>query len=149
MAASAWTVYSNAALGLTNGDFDLNGDTFIIALLTNSYTPAPNTDTTWSNVSAYEVGTGSGYTAGGVTLSQTCTLSTATVTFDAVDPSWSGFSATFRYMVIVRRAGGALAPSDLLLCYSDGTGGGSITGGGGTFTVTLNASGIFTVTHSP
>jgi hypothetical protein len=38
---------------------------------------------------------------------------------------------------------------DLLICYSDLTGGGSLTGAGGSFTITVSGSGIFTLTHSP
>ena len=150
MAASAYTVYSNAALEMGNGSFDLNADTYVATLVTNSYTPNANTDAQWSAVSANEVATGGGYTAGGVVLSGvSSTLATATVTFTFTSPTWASFSATFRYIVIVRRAGGSLASSDLLLCYCDATGGGSITGGGGTLTITTNASGAFTITHSP
>lgn len=149
MAASAFTAYSNAVLGISKGSFNLSTDTLVMVLLTNSYTPAPNTDTTWTTILANEVATGGGYTAGGVVLSVTDTLSTATVTFTCTAPTWATFTAVFRYAVIVRRAGGALAGSDLLLCYTDATGGGSITGGGGTLTITPNASGIFTITHTP
>lgn len=150
MAAGAFTFYSNAALEMGNGNFDFSTDTYIFALLTTSYTPAPNTDSTWANVSADEVASGGGYTAGGVVLSGVSyTLATATTTFTATSPTWASFSATFRYGVVVRRAGGSVASSDLLLCYSDLGGGSSIIGGGGTLTVTISGSGVFTITHSP
>lgn len=150
MAAGAFTVYSNGALNMSKAGFNLATDTLVMTLLTNSYTPAPNTDATWTTISANEVATGGGYTAGGVVLSGvTDTLSTATVTFTCTAPTWATFTAVFRYAVIVRRAGGALAGTDLLLCYCDCSGGGSLTGGGGTLTITPNASGIFTITHSP
>ena len=150
MAAGSFTVYSNAALGMSKGSFNLASDTLVMTLLTSSYTPAPNTDATWTTISANEVSTGSGYTAGGVVLSGVSdTLSSATVTFTCTAPTWASFSAVFRSAVIVRRAGGALAGTDLLLSYCDCSGGGSITGGGGTLTITPNASGIFTITHTP
>jgi hypothetical protein len=151
MAAGAWTVYSNAMLGMSKASFNLSTDTYAITLVTNSYTPAPNTDTLWSSVSANELTTAGGYTAGGIVLaSETDTLATATVTFTSASPTWTTFSAgPFRYGVIVRRAGGSLVAGDLLLCYSDLGGGSSITGTGGTFTVTISGSGIFTLTHSP
>lgn len=151
MAAGAFTVYSNAALGISKASFNLATDTLVIALVTSSYTPAPNTDTLWSSVSANELPTAGGYTAGGVVLSGvTDTLTGATVTVTCTAPTWAAFSATFKYGVIVRRAGGSLAAGDLLLCYFDAnSGGGSITGGGGTLTITPNASGIFTIAHSP
>ena len=148
MAATAWTVYSNAALEITNGSFDLASNTFYVILLTASYTPAPNTDTLYSDISANEVAAGSGYATGGVTLTGvTNTLSGGTVTFNSANPSWASFSATFRYAAIIQRAGASPAGTDKLLCYTDS--GTSITGGGGTFTITMNASGIFTATHSP
>ena len=151
MAAGAWTVYSNAALEISKKQMDLSADTFVLTLITNSYTPNANTDALWSAVSANELTTAGGYTAGGVALtSVTDTLATATVTFTSANPSWATFTAgPFRYGVIVHRAGGSLVAGDLLLCYSDLGGGSSITGTGGTFTVTMNASGIFTITHSP
>ena len=75
-------------------------------------------------------------------------LAAAEVT--ATSPSWSAFSAgPFRYAVITHRAAGALVAGDLLLCYSDLTGGGSISGSGGTYTVTISASGVFQITHTP
>lgn len=151
MAAGSFTVYSNAVLSMSKGSFNLSTDTLVMALITSGYTPAPNTDALWSAVSANEVATGAGYTAGGVVLSSvTDTLSSGTVTFTCAAPTWASFSATFKYGVIVRRAGGSLVPGDLLLSYFDAnSGGGSITGGGGTLTITPNASGIFTLTHSP
>lgn len=151
MAAGAWTVYSNAALEMSKGGFDLATDTYVLILVTGSYTPAPNTDKLYSDVSADELTTAGGYTVGGVALtSVTDTLSTATVTFTSANPSWSSFTAgPFRYGVIIRRAGGSLVSGDLLLCYSDLGGGSNITGAGGTLTVTMSGSGIFTITHSP
>jgi hypothetical protein len=151
MSAGAFTLYSNAVLEISKGQMNLSSDTFVAVLLTNSYTPAANTDKLWSDVSGVELAAGSGYTAGGVVLaSETDTLATATVTFTATSPSWSTFSAgPFRYVAIVRRAGGSLVSGDLLLCYSDLTGSGTITGSGGTFTITISGSGIFQITHTP
>lgn len=151
MAATAWTLFSNAVLEISKGQMNLSSDTFVCTLLTNAWTPAPNTNALWSDVSANELATAGGYTAGGVALaSVTDTLATATTTFTSANPSWSSFTAgPFRYAAIVRRASGSLVSGDLLLCYSDLTGGGTITGAGGTYTLTINASGIFAITHSP
>jgi len=151
MAAGAFTLYSNGILNLTQKQIGLSTDTFVMTLVTNSYVPAPNADALWSAVSANELATGSGYTQGGLVLaSATDTLAAGTVTFTATSPSWPSFAAgPFRYAVIARRAAAALAAGDLLLCYSDLTGGGSISGTGGSFTVTVSGSGIFAITHTP
>lgn len=151
MAVGSWTVYSNAVLGAFKKLFDLSTETYVCVLVTNSYTPAPNTDTLWSSVSANELTTAGGYTAGGVVVaSETMTLATATSTFTSASPAWTTFTAgPFRYAVIVRRASGSLAAGDLLLAYVDLTGSGSISGTGGTFTLTISGSGIFAATHSP
>lgn len=151
MAAGAWTQYSNATLGMTNGLFALGSNTFVMVFVTNSYTPAVNTHSLWSDVIANELPTASGYTAGGVVLAGVSnTLSTATVTFTATSPSWATFSAgPFRYGVIVKRAGASLVSGDLLLAYNDLGGGSSITGSGNTYSVTFSGSGILQFAHSP
>lgn len=150
MAVSAFTVYGNAVLNTLTKNINFSSDTFVMALLTNSYVPASATDSTWANASAFEVLTGSGYTQGGVVLtSVSCTLSGNVVTWTCAAPSWINFSASFRYPVVVRRASGSLQSTDFLVSFCDSTGGGSTTGGGGTLTITPNASGIFTATHSP
>jgi hypothetical protein len=151
MAAGAFTLYSNVQLEMSKAQMNLSSDTFIMALITNTYVPAPNTDALWSAVSANELTTASGYTAGGVVLaSVTDTLTAGAVTFTATSPSWASFSAgPFRYGVICRRAGGSLVSGDLLLCYSDLSGGGTITGSGGSYTITISGSGIFQITHTP
>lgn len=146
MAAGNFKVYGNAALELGKGNFGLSTDTYVMILLTNSYVPAQTTDTLYGDISANELPTGLGYTAGGLVLgSVSLSLLSDIVTFTSAPAIWPAFSATFRYPVIVRRAGISLLPNDLLLCYCDGTGGGSITGGGGTLTIQPNASGLFVI----
>ena len=150
MAAGNWTVYTAAALELGEGGFDFATDTLVCVLVTNSYVPAPNTDATWANVSAYEQATGGGYTAGGEVLSGvTWTQSGAVNELTATSPSWAAFTDTDRYAVIVQRAGASLASTDKLLAYCDLGGGTTITGGGGTLTITIGASGIIQETHNP
>ena len=151
MSAGNFTVYTLAAEGIGNGSFNFSTDTYVMALATGSYSPLPNTDQHWSDVSANEVANGNGYSTGGVALSGvTWTQSSGTMTFTCTAPTWATFTATFKYAVVARRAGVSLAGTDLLLCYVDcSSGGGSLTGGGGTLTITPSGSGVFTVTHSP
>lgn len=150
MAAGSFTLYSNAALEIGEGAIDLASDSFYMVLLTNAYVPAANSDSTYANVSADELASGSGYTAGVKLTGVAWTLAGGTCTFTCAAPQWTGFSGTFRYCAVVRSASGTgLAAADKLLCYCDCSGGGSIAGGGGTLTITPNAGGVFTLTHSP
>jgi hypothetical protein len=151
MAATAWTMYSNAVLGVAKAQFNLNSDTFVLTLHTASYTPAPDTNALWSAVSSSELTTANGYTAGGKTLTTLATTLTAgTVKMDADDISWAAFSAgPFRYAVLTRRAGASLVAGDFLLCFSDLTGGGTLTGVGGAYNIVFDAAGILNGTHTP
>jgi hypothetical protein len=148
MPAGNFTVYGVAKENILKALIDLDGDTFQAVLVTSSYTPNTNTHSAWSSVSGSEV-VGTGYTAGGVTISAlTVVHSAGTVTVDsATNPSWTSSTITAKYCVVVKRAGGSLVAGDLLLGYVDlETGGGSVSTTNGTFTVTWNASGLFTVT---
>lgn len=151
MAVSAWTMYSNGLLNIGNGNIDLAADTFFMILLTTSYTPAVNTDSTYGGINTNEVSTGNGYTAGGAEITgNSNTLSGATGKFTANDVAWTSATMTFRYAAIVHCANGSsLQSTDLLVGYSDTTGGGSNIVGGGTLSINPSASGIFTSTHSP
>jgi hypothetical protein len=151
MAAGSVVVYSKAALNLGNGSFNLGSDTFNYVLCTSSYTPAPNTDATYADVSGPELTTGGGYTSGGTALSTvTWTQATGTITFDAADVSYTSSTITAKYIVIARVASSTLASTDKLLCYCDlNSGGGSVSSSSGTFAINWNASGLFTLTHTP
>lgn len=144
---AAFTVYSNAMLEMSKQGFNLASDAWAMILATQNYPPQPDADVTYSNVSAFELPTGLGYTAGGVTLTGVSdTLQGSTATFTADPALWSAFTGTFRYAVIVHRDGASLAPADLLLCFADCS---ETTGLGGVLSITPDASGIFTLTHLP
>lgn len=148
MPAGNFTVYGVAKENILKSLIDLDTDTFVCTLHTSSYTPTVNTHSAWSSVSASEV-VGTGYTAGGIVISAlTVVHSAGTVTVDsATNPSWTSSTITAKYAVVTKRAGGSLVSGDLLLGYVDlETGGGSVSTTNGTFTVTWNASGLFTLT---
>jgi hypothetical protein len=151
MAAGSVVVYTNAVTLMGQKQFNLGTDTYDYVLLTSSYTPAPNTDATYANVSANELTTGGGYTSGGTVLTgSTWTTATATATFTAANISYSSSTITAKYVAILQRAGGSLVSGDKLLCYCDlNSGGGSVSSSSGTFAINWNASGLFTVTHNP
>lgn len=149
MSAGPFTVYTNAALGMSQGRFNLALDGFSMILATNSYVPA-SSDATYASVSPNEVADAGGYSTGGLPISNLSDLiSGSTIQFTFAPVIWAALSAIFRFAVIVRRGAAALVPTDLLLCYADCSGGGSITGNGGSLTVTPNPAGVFTIAHSP
>lgn len=151
MAADAWKVYGHALEQIQENGIDLAGDSFRMVLVTSSYTPNQSTNTAWSDISANEVANGNGYTTHGKALTVTSTRSGLVVTFDCDDQAWTSSTITAKYAVIVHDAdgNGALAAGDIPVCYSDlENGGGSLSTTNGTFTVSINASGVFTVTAS-
>lgn len=123
MPAALW--YGNAILGQFSSTaarrVDWLTDTFKCALVVNTYTPNQDTHTFWSDVSANELGTGNGYTTGGVTLStKTLTYDSAsnTTRMDAADPAWTFVATkTFKYAVVYKDTGvGSTSP---VLAYLD------------------------------
>jgi hypothetical protein len=151
MPAGNWLVYGPALEQLIEGGLDLDTNTWRMVLVTASYTPNQSTDAAWSTISANEVANGGGYTTHGKLLTVTSTRSGLVVTFDCDDQSWTSSTITAKYAVIVRDAdaNNALAGTDIPLCYVNlETGGGSVSTTAGTFAITINASGVFTVTAS-
>lgn len=135
------------ALDTTQLAIDLDLDTHKVALYTNSVV-APDlvVDTAYGVApwNANEV-VGTGYTAGGATLTGTTWLSTGAgvVVWDATDPSWATATITAR---------GALYYADVLAgnnALVAQTFGADIVSTGGTFLVTLAAGGIFSIDFVP
>jgi hypothetical protein len=145
MAAGAWQVYETARERLMDGSYDLDNDTFICLLLSNSHTPNLDTHVNLADISGDEI-TDTDYSR--VTLtSVTWDETNGTVTFDADDIDFgTSVDITARYAAIFDDTHG----SDGLLCYSDLNDGGStaVSSTQGTFLITLNASGIFTLTQA-
>lgn len=103
-----------------NKEIDLDTDTIKVALLTSAYTPNQDTQDYFDDVSAFEA-TGTGYTAGGVTLtgkSVSYDASTNTTVFDADDVTLAGSTVTARYAVIYD-ASPATAATRPLIGYID------------------------------
>ena len=149
MAAGNWIVYGPALEAIHKGTIDLDTDTFRMVLVTSSYTPAQNTDDAWSDISANEVAAGGGYSTHGKLVTQSVTRSSNVVTFDCDDQSWAAATITAKYAVLVKdaNADGSLAAGDVPLAYCDlESGGGSLSSTAAAFSVTINASGVFTVT---
>lgn len=128
-------IYNSFADDLNKGNINPNADTFKMMLVTASYTADKDADLKRSAVTN-EV-TGTGYSAGGATVTCTVAKDTATdkETLTFSNPSWSNSTITARAGVIYKSRGGA-SSADELVCYVDF--GSNVTSTGGTFAVTLS-----------
>jgi hypothetical protein len=124
-----------------DGSINWASDTIKVALAPSTYTPNQDTDQFFSSVT--EV-TGTGYTAGGATLgSKTSNYTGAsnTVTLDGADVSWASSTITARRAIIYKSTGtNSTSP---VLGYVDF--GADVSSSSGTFQITWDAAGIFTV----
>lgn len=109
MAAGTWTLTNSARTNLLNGTFDIDSDSYKVALFTSASNIGA-TSTTYAGVTS-EVASANGYTTGGiaVVLALAGTTSVA-VTFTS-NPVWtaSGGSITGRFAVLYEVAGNVLA----------------------------------------
>lgn len=147
MAASNWRMYGSAKKSIGDGTIDLDSHTFKAQLHTSTYAPNLDTHSVRADLTN-ELATANGYTVGGATIASiTWVLSTGTVTYDSADVQWSasGAGITARFSVIYDDT--PAAPLDPLLCYTllDTTPADVTATAGNTFTVQMNASGIFTL----
>jgi hypothetical protein len=127
--------YGNGLLNLAKGNIDLDTDTFKIMLTTSAYTPDQDAHDFRNDVTN-EV-TGTGYTAGGVTLTG------VSVTYDSAsnqvriswsDPTWPSSTITARTAVIYKSRGGASSADELLAYVTEAA---DVTSTAATFTVDL------------
>lgn len=143
MAEGDGSIYNNAKELLLLGDLSLDSDTLKIALLDNGYTPNIDTDVYWDDINANEV-SGTGYTAGGVTLSgKTVTQDNANdrAVFDAADAVWAGLDIGTPAWAVLYKDTGNPATSPLIAYWQLGT----TATTGGDYTLQFNASGILTL----
>lgn len=151
MAAGAWKMYDQAKEYLSDGTHDLDDTTnWNMAL----FLSASNAETLGGTNDVYgdltsEHANANGYTTGGNTLTSIVwTQTSGTATFDCDNSVWtaSGGSITARFAVIYRNAtvNSIVKP---LLCVSllDTTPADVTATDGNTFTVQINASGVFTL----
>lgn len=138
-------LYGNFILkGFNGSDIDLVNDTVKVALVDSGYTPDLDAHDFFNDVTNEEGGTG--YTAGGATLgSPTWAVVGASnvVKFDGADTSWTTASIVCRGAVLYKSTGDAATSP--LIAYVDF--GSDKTADGGTFLITWNASGIFTISY--
>lgn len=136
-------LYGKALLSLATKKIDLGSDTVKAMLCTSAYTPDQDAHQFKSDVTN-EV-TGTGYTAGGVTVAATATYDGAsnTLTIDTADPSWSTATITARYLVFYDATPSTDATRPLLTYVDLGA---DVTSTAGTWTYTVPTTGIATIT---
>ena len=140
MAAGAWVFPDGARTKLLDGTFDINTDSWKMALFLSTSNLGTST-TTYAGV-ANEHANANGYTTGGIAVTLTL-AGTTTVTVDiSTDPVWtaSGGSIIARFACIYEVAGN-------VLCYAllDSTPADVTATDGNTLTVAAHASGVFTL----
>lgn len=129
-------VYNSCLDDMAKGAIDFDTDTFKLMLVTSVYAPNKDTHTKLSDVTNEASGTG--YSAGGATVTATVTKDTTNDRVDVTfsNPSWPSSSITARGAVIYKVRGGA-ASADELVAYLDF--GADATSTAGTFTVTISS----------
>lgn len=121
---------------------DTTAGRFKAMLVTSTYTPDFGAHDLKADVTNEVSGTG--YSAGGEALtSVTCTQAAGTITWDADDVTWTSSTITARGAVIYDDS----LTDDPLICYIDFGSDQSSTSGD--FTLSFNASGIFTLDLTP
>ena len=140
MAAGAWTFTNTGRTSLLNGTFDVDSDTYKMALFLSTSNLAAST-TTYAGLTN-EHANANGYTTGGIAVALTLG-GTTTVTVDiTTDPVWtaSGGSIVARFAVIYEVSGNVLC-----YCLLDDAPADVTATTGNTLTVAAHAFGVFTL----
>lgn len=143
-------VFPQFQLGLASKLQNLSSDSIKVALsnaagpvgLATTGVQAAKLFTDWTSNVAAEI-TGTGYTAGGVLLTSVVSSVTGNVwTFSAASPSWASSTITANQAIFYD----STASTEQLIAFWDF--GGAVSDTSGTYTLTINASGIVTATVS-
>lgn len=143
MAVSA-KAYGPLFLSLANKELNLNSDTLKVMLCTSAYTPDQDAHRYKSSVTN-EV-TGTGYTAGGATLTSVAVSydgPTNVLKLAAASTSWASSTITARYAVIYDSTPATDATRPLIAYVDFGA---DVVSSSGTFTIAWDSAGILTVT---
>lgn len=138
-------LYGNFLKQALNKEIDWDSDTIKVALLTSSYTPNQDTHDYYDDVVANQV-TGTGYTAGGITLSSKTSTYDGTnnvLVLDAADVTWSSSTITARYAVVYNDTPSTNATKPLIGYVDFGSDQSSTNGN---FTITWDSTGIVRIT---
>lgn len=140
MAAGTWTFTNGGRTKLLDGTFDIDTDSYKIALFLSTSNLSA-TSTTYAGLTN-EHANANGYTTGGIAITLTLAGTTTVTVTTATSMVWtaSGGSITAKWAVIYEVGGN-------VLCYCTlDSGGADVTAtDGNTLTITMNASGTFTL----
>jgi len=141
-----WKVYDAAKLAIANGEIDLDNHSFKIALfLSTSNCNTLSGATSLSNLTN-QVATGFGYTQSAKAVTIATSQSGGVVTVDeTTNPSWTaaGGSIVARFAVIYDDT--HASKQALCVCLLDTTPANATATDGNSFTITIGASGLFTI----
>lgn len=120
MAIGTFTLYNTGKEALLTdnaGSIDWAADTVVAVLLSNTYTPAL-THSTFADISATQI-SDVGYAPVALT-GKSSVRASGVITFDCDNISYgSSVTIAAKYLVVVKRAAGALASTDQLIGYID------------------------------
>lgn len=117
-----------------------------VAMIEDTATANFDTHDFWADLEANEV-SGTGYTAGGETLTSTeLTISSGVLTYDAADVSWSSSTIPDAMAAVVYFARGGASSADELILLSDFVNAASSSNG--TFSIQWSASGLATIDYT-
>jgi hypothetical protein len=129
-----------------NKEIDWDTDNIKVALLTNSYSPDQDAHNYFDDVAANEVSGATGYTAGGISLTNktnTYNGGSNVIILDADDVTWSSSTITARYAVIYNSTPSTNATRNLVGYVDFGS---DQSSSNGNFTITWDATGIVRIT---
>lgn len=109
MAAGTWVIPNGGRTNLLNGTFDIDSDTYKVALVAST-SNISTSSTTFAGVTN-ELSTANGYTAGGITVTMTLSGTTSVTATFASSPVWtaSGGSIVARWAVLYEVSGNVVA----------------------------------------
>ena len=140
MAAGNWVLTNSTRTKLINGTFDLDSDSYKVALF-QSTSNIGVSSTTYAGLTN-EVANGNGYTTGGIAVTLTLSGTTSVKVTFQTNPVWTGAGSGFsaRYAVLYEVGGDVVA-----YCLLDATPSDVAVAVGQTLTVAAHSSGIMTV----
>jgi hypothetical protein len=140
VAAGTWTLPDSARTDLLNGTFDIDSDTWKMALFLSSSNIGAGS-TTYAALTN-EHANNNGYTTGGITIALNLSGTTSVKIDITTDPVWtaSGGSITARFAVIYESGGRVLC-----YCLLDSTPADVTATDGNTLTVAAHTNGVATL----